>query len=84
MPQKQANGGLYVSNKRLAASISHYLQRPPVSGTELPHSLFTKRKRELFDFPAEDSGKTVYFCIRYENSKGKSGPWGPIFSAVIP
>jgi hypothetical protein len=67
-----------------AAGIRHYLQRPPVSGEELPNSLFTKRKREMFDFPAEDSGKTVYFCIRYENSKGKTGPWGPVFSAVIP
>jgi hypothetical protein len=67
-----------------AASQRHYLQRPPVSGDELPQSLFTKRKKEMFDFPAEDSGKTVYFCIRYENSKGKTGPWGPLFSAVIP
>jgi len=67
-----------------AASIRHYLQRPPVSGEELPYSLFTKRRRELFDFPAEDSGKTVYFCIRYENSKGKPGPWGPLFQAIIP
>ena len=29
-------------------------------------------------------GQTVYFCIRYENSKGKAGPWGPIFQAIIP
>jgi hypothetical protein len=67
-----------------AAGAKHYLQTPPVSGNELPHSLFTRRRRELFDFPMEDSGKTVYFCIRYENSKGKAGPWGPIVSAIIP
>jgi hypothetical protein len=29
-------------------------------------------------------GKTAYFCICYENSKGESGEFGPIFSAVIP
>ena len=23
-------------------------------------------------------------CIRYENSKGQSGPWGPVVQAVIP
>jgi hypothetical protein len=37
--------------------------------------------RGLFDFPADDSGKTVYSCIRLENSKGQAGP---VFSAVIP
>ena len=67
-----------------AAGKKHYLQNPPVSGEELPNSLFTKRKKEMFDFPSEDSGKKVYFCIRYENSKGKAGPWGPIINAIIP
>jgi hypothetical protein len=60
------------------------LARPPVSGKELPYSRFTHRKNEFFDFDQEDSGKTVYFCIQYENSKGDQGPWGPIFFAVIP
>jgi hypothetical protein len=55
-----------------------------ISGEELPHSRFTRRKKELFDFPQEDRGKTIYFCVRYENAKGEPGPWGPIFSAVIP
>lgn len=60
------------------------LVKAPLSGDDLPHSRFTRRKRELFDFPAEDSGKTAYFCIRYENAKGEPGPWGPIFSSIIP
>jgi hypothetical protein len=55
----------------------------PVSGDELPHSLFTRRKKEIITFDAEDSGKTVYFCIRFENAKGEPGPWGPILSAII-
>ena len=67
-----------------AAGPKRYLMNPPVSGDELPFSVFTVRKKEQFDFSEEDSGKTSYFCIRYENKKGKSGPWGPIFSAVIP
>ena len=67
-----------------AAGIHHYLQKPPVSGDELPQSFFTKRKREIMDFPAETSGMTAWFCIRYENSKGQSGPWGPLFSVIIP
>ncbi|WP_162510876.1 hypothetical protein [Treponema endosymbiont of Eucomonympha sp.] len=67
-----------------AAGLKRELTAAPVSGEELPHSRFTRRKKETFDFPAEDSGKTVYFCVRYENAKGESGPWGPLFSAVIP
>jgi hypothetical protein len=60
------------------------LMKAPVSGDELPHSHFTRRKRERLDFAQEESGKTIHFCVRYENAKGEPGPWGPIFSAVIP
>jgi hypothetical protein len=77
MPQ----GGASVE---VAASMKRELMQVPVSGTELPFSKFTRRKKELFDFAQEDSGKTAYFCVCYENAKGDSGPWGPIFSAVIP
>jgi hypothetical protein len=55
----------------------------PRGGKDLPYSVFTKRKKERFDFDGE-SGNTVYFCLRYENSKGEAGPFGPILSAVIP
>jgi hypothetical protein len=62
------------------------LSAVPVTGDDLPHSTFTRRKRFRFDFDGE-SGKTVYFCLRYENGKGGKegeGPFGPIFSAIIP
>jgi hypothetical protein len=58
----------------------------PVTGDDLPHSTFTKRKKYRFDFDG-DSGKTVWFSLRYENEKGGrdgEGPFGPLFSAVIP
>jgi hypothetical protein len=58
----------------------------PKKGSDLPHSVFTRRKKERFDFDGE-SGTRVYFCLRYENSKGGKegeGPFGPILSAVIP
>jgi hypothetical protein len=55
----------------------------PKSGHDLPHSQFTRRHRELFDFDGE-SGNTIYFCLRYENPKGQAGPFGPILKAVIP
>ena len=67
-----------------AVNSRRYLTRVPVTGEELPLNQFTRRKKETFVFSAEDSGKTAYFSIRIENSKGQSGPWGPMFSAVIP
>ena len=53
------------------------------TGRVLPYSVFTRRKKEWFDFDGE-SGNTAYFCLRYENSKGEAGPFGPVLSAVIP
>jgi hypothetical protein len=62
------------------------LSTPPVTGNDLPHSVFTQRKKYRFDFDG-DSGKTVWFCLRYENKKGGKegeGSFGPLFSAIIP
>jgi len=56
---------------------------PPKTGNDLPHSVFTRRLRHRFDFAGENGNK-VYFCLRYENSKGQAGPWGKIISAFVP
>jgi hypothetical protein len=56
---------------------------PPATGDDLPHSVFTRRKKILFDFDGE-SGKTIYICLRYETARGLPGPFGPILHAVIP
>jgi hypothetical protein len=55
----------------------------PKTGDDLVHSEFTRRKTHRFDFPNE-RGKEVFFCLRYENSKGQTGLWGKIISAFIP
>ncbi|MDR2069444.1 MAG: hypothetical protein LBP71_06205 [Spirochaetaceae bacterium] len=59
------------------------LADPLKTGKVLPYSIFTRKQKERFDFDGE-SGNTVYFCLRYENSKGEVGPFGPVLSAVIP
>ena len=59
-------------------------ETPPASGKDLRENTFTRKKKELFTFQPEDTGKTAYFCIRYENSKGEAGPWGQLLSAIIP
>jgi hypothetical protein len=67
-----------------ATGVKRELVKVSASGNDLPHSKFTRRKKELLDFAQEDGGKTVYFCTRYENVKGEPGPWEPLFSSVIP
>jgi hypothetical protein len=67
-----------------AASVKHYLMKEPLSGDELLHYRFTRRKKELVDFDAAESGMTAYFCARYENQKGQYGTWGAVVSAIIP
>ena len=59
-----------------AAGIKHYLMKIPLSGDELLHWKFTRRKTELVDFDATESGMTAFFCARYENQKGEHGSWG--------
>jgi hypothetical protein len=69
-----------------AANSKWRITAPPVSGEDLPHSVFNRKKKMLFDFDGE-SGKTVYFCLRYERQSGGeegAGPFGPILHAVIP
>ena len=50
----------------------------------LTESRFTRRKTELFTYDKQDRKKMAYYCLRYENSKGKAGQWSAIISAVIP
>jgi len=59
------------------------ISAPPATGDDLPHSVFTRRSRHRFDFTGEN-GRRVFFCMRFENSKGQAGPWGKVISAFVP
>jgi len=61
-----------------------YLRRVPQNPEELTASHFTRRKRDLIEFPYDNSGKQCFICVRYENSKGDKGPWGPMSNSFIP
>ena len=67
-----------------AASVKHYLMKEPLSGDELLHYRFTRRKKETVGFDASESGMTAFFCARYENQKGEHGAWGAVAPAIIP
>jgi hypothetical protein len=51
---------------------------------DLTHSTFATHSPALFEFEDEQRGKTVYFALRWENTRGEKGPWSEIVSAIIP
>jgi hypothetical protein len=66
----------------MASGPKHYLAKQPETGEVLGNSVFTRKQKHVFDFEG-DSGNRVFFCCRFENSKGEGGPFGPIISAII-
>ena len=57
---------------------------PIVNPDDLPHSAFDTRSPFVLEFSGEQRGLTVWFCLRWENTRGEKGPWGEIVSAIIP
>ena len=56
---------------------------PTASASEL-HDLATDtRPPYVAQFDAADAGKTAYYWLRWENTKGETGPWSAAVSATI-
>jgi hypothetical protein len=60
------------------------LDKPPVSVEDMIHSSFDTHSPFTLSFDENQRGKTVYFCLRWENTRGEKGPWSEIVSAIIP
>jgi hypothetical protein len=60
------------------------LDSPPTTIEELTHSSFVTRSPLILSFDENQRGKKVFFCLRWENTRGEKGPWSDIFSAIIP
>jgi hypothetical protein len=60
------------------------LDLPQVHVNDLVNSSFDTRSPFTLEFDDELRGKTVYFCLRWENTRGTKGPWSEIVSAIIP
>jgi hypothetical protein len=60
------------------------LGSPPVNVDDLRHSAFATRAPFALEFDESERGRTVYFCLRWENTRGEKGPWSEIVSAIIP
>jgi hypothetical protein len=57
---------------------------PMVDANELIHSSFDTRTPFTLEFGGHERGKTVYFALRWENTRGQKGHWSPIQNAFIP
>ncbi|MDR0559698.1 MAG: hypothetical protein LBG92_05975 [Prevotellaceae bacterium] len=60
------------------------LETPPSSIDDLPHSAFDTHTPMTLSFDENQRGKTVYFCLCWENTRGEKGPWSEIISAIVP
>jgi hypothetical protein len=56
----------------------------PADWDNLIHSSFCTRSPLRLSFKATDRGKTLYFALRWQNTRGLKGPWSEIESTIIP
>ncbi|MDR2418855.1 MAG: hypothetical protein LBD79_07350 [Treponema sp.] len=60
------------------------LDHEPVSENELVNSDFDTASPLTLKFDESQRGKRLYFCPRWESTTNLKGPFGEIYSAVIP
>jgi hypothetical protein len=60
------------------------LDAAPKDISDLRYSVFDTRSPFSFEFDEHERGKIVWFCLRWESTNGKKGPWSEIQSAIIP
>jgi hypothetical protein len=51
---------------------------------ELTHSNVDTNSPYALSFENDQRGKTIYFALRWENTRGEKGPWSAIQTAIIP
>jgi hypothetical protein len=60
------------------------LDSPPTQLDDLTHSSFDTHTPFTLQFDENQRGKTVYFCLCWENTRGEKGPWSEIVKAIVP
>jgi hypothetical protein len=60
------------------------LDHAPASVDELANSDFDTATPFTLKFNEAERGRRVYFCLRWESNTNLKGPYGEIYSAVIP
>jgi hypothetical protein len=57
---------------------------PPAKWEDLIHSIVDTNSPVTLSFENDQRGKTLYFALRWENTRGEKGPWTEIQSTIIP
>jgi hypothetical protein len=60
------------------------LDHVPASVGELANSDFDTASPFTLKFDETERGRRVYFCLRWESNTNLKGPYGEIYSAVVP
>jgi hypothetical protein len=60
------------------------LEHEPASENDLTNSDFDTASPFTLRFDENQRGKRLYFCLRWETNTNVKGPFGEIYSAVIP
>lgn len=55
----------------------------PKAASELAYLATDTATPYVLDFDGADAGKTVYYWLRWVNSRNQQGPWGRMFSATV-
>jgi hypothetical protein len=56
---------------------------PPASASEMVYRVTDTSSPFTNKFEPADAGKTAYYWLRWENSKGETGPWSAMVSSTI-
>jgi hypothetical protein len=59
-------------------------ETPVIDVAELTHSSFDTHTPFTLEFQGHERGKTLYFALCWENTRGEKGPYSPIENAIIP
>jgi hypothetical protein len=58
---------------------------PKVTNADrLSNSAFDTGSPAILIFTGDDSGRTVYLALRWENTRGEKGPWSDIAIVTVP
>jgi hypothetical protein len=58
--------------------------KAPLSQDELIKSALVTKTRFVLSFKEEERGQPVYVALRWENERGKEGPWTEIQTTLVP
>jgi hypothetical protein len=60
------------------------LDNKPMDWEDLTHSTFSTHSPFRLSFKGTERGKTLYFALRWQNTRGEKGPWTEIMNVIIP